>query len=418
MKLQPQRLYRSLLLFLSFTLLFNLTLTAQNAISNATDSILTVKNFPLLAGIQQNSELHSLVLKNKVFRKIARRQAESLQQATNKSLDVDGYAEAVKFTDAEIKEIGKELTILYQAKPSVQSLVSSLRKKGVYATYESGVDTTYLRRAWHNAAQGINKILAVYIQGIAPRYAKIDSISFSKNNVGFKKQVHDFSLQYITKKQNLTFFELPLNLAIHALKINGRDEAARYVPLNRGLNQAPFQKIKTTSFDKYTYSLLLIPGFGPETAGVALDPKAMLRCDDAALRYNKGLAPFIVVSGGNVHPFQTPYNEAVEMKKYMVEKLGLPAEVILIEPDARHTTTNLRNTARIVYHFGMPVNKPILIVTDKSQSSYLLKGLAKASIRDLGYYPYQNIKKISETETQYFPNWQSLQVDPLDPLDP
>ena len=106
------------------------------------------------------------------------------------------------------------------------------------------------------------------------------------------------------------------------------------------------------------------------------------------------------------------------MKKYLIEELNVPEDVVFIEPDARHTTTNLRNASRIIYHFGIPANKPVLIVTDKSQSSYINSGMAKTSMRDLGYLPYKNLKKISETETEFYPNWESMQVDPFDPLDP
>ena len=184
------------------------------------------------------------------------------------------------------------------------------------------------------------------------------------------------------------------------------------------MNAKPFSKIKTINWDKYQYSLILIPGLGPEEEGVKLDSGAIARCKSGVERFRKGLAPFIVVSGGNVHPFQTPYNEAVEMKKYLIEELNVPEDVVFIEPDARHTTTNLRNASRIIYHFGIPANKPVLIVTDKSQSSYINSGMAKTSMRDLGYLPYKNLKKISETETEFYPNWESMQVDPFDPLDP
>jgi uncharacterized SAM-binding protein YcdF (DUF218 family) len=33
----------------------------------------------------------------------------------------------------------------------------------------------------------------------------------------------------------------------------------------------------------------------------------------------------------------------------MVEKLHVPANAILVEPHARHTTTNMRNTARLIF---------------------------------------------------------------------
>lgn len=52
--------------------------------------------------------------------------------------------------------------------------------------------------------------------------------------------------------------------------------------------------------------------------------------------------------GGHVHSFHTPVCEAVEIKKYLVEHLGVPNAAVSIESHTRHTTTNLHNTARLL----------------------------------------------------------------------
>ncbi|HUM65452.1 MAG TPA: ElyC/SanA/YdcF family protein, partial [Chitinophagaceae bacterium] len=113
-----------------------------------------------------------------------------------------------------------------------------------------------------------------------------------------------------------------------------------------------------------------------------------------------------------------PYNEAVEMKKYIVEELGVPGELVFIEPDARHTTTNIRNTSRMIYRFGLPMNKPVLIVTDSSQAAYIAGRMRSTALRDLGYLPYQDLILLTENEVEFYPAKLSLHPDPLDPLDP
>ena len=200
--------------------------------------------------------------------------------------------------------------------------------------------------------------------------------------------------------------------------MNGRDEAIRYEPLEAGWNKNAVKKIATIKWDKYPFSAILVPGLGPEHEGLKLDPNGAKRCDSAAKRYFAGMAPFIVVSGGHVHPNKTPFAEAVEMKKYLIEVLKVPSGAILIEPHARHTTTNLRNFNRMIYRFKMPADKKILIVTDASQSGYIVGNMKNIALRDLGYVPYSSIKKISATETEYLPNETSMQINPLDPLDP
>jgi hypothetical protein len=207
-------------------------------------------------------------------------------------------------------------------------------------------------------------------------------------------------------------------LALDALRLNGRDEAVRYEPIVHGQNQAAYDVVSTTKWDSFPYSVILVPGLGPEQPGVALDPGGARRCDSAAVRYRAGMAPFIVVSGGHVHPNKTPYCEAVEMKKYLVNELHIPEAAVIIEPNARHTTTNLRNANRLILRFKIPTDKPVLIVTDAAQNSYINGVLRDRLIKELGYVPYSSMKQLSPIETAYIPLKNCRQVNSMEPLDP
>jgi hypothetical protein len=297
-------------------------------------------------------------------------------------------------------------------------MVVRLKKEGSYNLYSTLPDTAFLRHAWNDAAQGINYILAVYLKGEKPTYAKIDAISIGKGDTLFKKEVQDSMDSELQHKSERLFFNVSLEMAIDALEINGRDECARYVPLNNGLNRLPYSTIKNVPWKNYKYSMILVPGLGPEIPGVSLDPGGAKRCEEAVKRFHQGLAPFIVVSGGHVHPNKTPFCEAVEMKKYLVDKLNIPDSVVFIEPHARHTTTNIRNVSRMIFKFGIPSNMPVLIVTDSSQNNYIVKGMTKTALRDLNYLPYEKIKQLDDQEVEFYPAKNSLQVNPLDPLDP
>ncbi|HEY7160431.1 MAG TPA: hypothetical protein VH815_04195, partial [Acidobacteriota bacterium] len=79
-------------------------------------------------------------------------------------------------------------------------------------------------------------------------------------------------------------------------------------------------------WDKYNkppekYPLIVVPGYTPlgQEDPLKLHPTGEERCKMALAEYNKGRAPFIMVSGGNVHPSDTNYNEALEMKKKLME---------------------------------------------------------------------------------------------------
>ncbi|NQZ18914.1 MAG: YdcF family protein, partial [Bdellovibrionales bacterium] len=90
--------------------------------------------------------------------------------------------------------------------------------------------------------------------------------------------------------------------------------------------------------------MVLVPGFVPEDGRpVRLHKYAKIRLDKAMDVFKKLIYPAIMVSGGNVHPPGTPYNEALEMKRYLMLEYQVPDYMIAIEPYAKNTVTNLRN---------------------------------------------------------------------------
>jgi hypothetical protein len=170
---------------------------------------------------------------------------------------------------------------------------------------------------------------------------------------------------------------------------------------------------------KYPYAAIVVPGNGPELFSTPISPINKMHCDLAAARYLKGLAPFLIVSGGYCYPFRGPYAEAIEMKKYLMQQYAIPEDAILIEPHARHTTTNFRNANRLMIRYGIPLDKPSLFVTTKSQTDYVDNAVFdQRNLRELGYLPYANKKRLSTHEILYYPTLVSLHMDPLDPLDP
>ncbi len=208
----------------------------------------------------------------------------------------------------------------------------------------------------------------------------------------------------------------PLRFAIGLLDLNGRDEAIRY---GAGENAAALALAARTDWAKAPYSAILVPGAGPEDPKVALSAFGTLRLALAAERFRAGDAPFIIVSGGNVHPDRTPFNEAVEMRRALIDRFGVPAERVVLEPFARHTTTNLRNAARLLAAMKAPAGKPALIVTDRWQSGYIGSALfARRNADELGYQPGKLGARVSPTAQPFVPAAASLAVDPRDPLDP
>ena len=107
------------------------------------------------------------------------------------------------------------------------------------------------------------------------------------------------------------------------------------------------------------------------------------------------------------------------MKEDLMNRLQIPEQAILIEPHARHTTTNFRNAARIIFRYGMPSEKPALVTTTYRQSYYITDmGLEARCQKELGYVPYRIMERLSEHDVVWIPSINALHLNPLDPLDP
>ncbi len=395
------------------------TITSRPA-QKVNNSILAQKIFPFFLSITNNAGSSSLLKRDALLHKITAAQQRRWKLALRSCGNVDCLADSLKWNDQERLQAGNRLQELYRRSPIFQKLISRLRSNHLYAEEETDHDTVFLRTAWNTSVMAVNYIFDTYLAGKPPVYVKIDSISFEKNDPGFDANFRNEVARTINTPEDIKglFWTRSVNTALALLHLNGRDEAARYEPLNGGYNNAAFAKISQIKWKQFAYSMILIPGLGPEKPGVSLDPGGIKRCIAGAAEYRKGLAPFIVVSGGHVHPFKTPFNEAVEMKKYLVNELGIPGNAVFIEPHARHTTTNLRNANRMVYRFALDSAKPVLIVTDSSQAAYITGGMAKTAMRDLGFLPYRNVTLIGSGRVAYYPVIQSLRINPKDPLDP
>lgn len=330
------------------------------------------------------------------------------------------FGSTLQLTETEIKTIGDELVRLTVKQPAFRKWVDSFKAVSRYVLYKKNEDTIFVRKVWETEAHGVNNILRVYIEGRAPLYPKIDAISFEKEDAAFRDSVAAGVTVILDKfGKYMTFFDIPTQLALEALRLNGRNEAVQYDHDAFGMgNDYLYAKAKHVTWDSFPYSVILVPGLGPEQPGVKLDPGGARRCDSAVVRYRAGLAPFIAVSGGHVHPNKTPYCEAVEMRNYLMEVWHIPAMAIIIEPYARHTTTNLRNTNRIIFDHHIPPGKPVLIVSDAFQTSYINGVMRDKVIKELGYTPFDSIKQVSATETEYIPSENSQQINSMDPLDP
>lgn len=101
----------------------------------------------------------------------------------------------------------------------------------------------------------------------------------------------------------------------------------------------------------YEHDVLIVPGYTPvgtpRPVRLRELPAALARIEFAHREFLAGRAPLVLVSGGAVHPPGTPWNEGLMMAEELMAR-KVPPDRILIDPYARHSTTNLRNAGRLM----------------------------------------------------------------------
>ena len=266
------------------------------------------KNFYLLSLIERTADV-----KKAVQAGVAGDKREKLVKAAETcALDLDCYAAAMKWTDTEIGAAEKSLRGLYRQNGAVKQMVDGpLRRSGVLVRFKSKSWEDLLAEGWAEAANGINRAIDVYGTGAPPRYPEIDSISFDvkmseyRRLVQINAQILEEDLE--EKEDSMTlFFEPSLRFALALMEANHRDEAGRLEPLELGENAAAVRRMKTVDWARCPYTAIVVPGSGTDRLTWSFSPYGEARVALAAKRFHDGKAPFILVSGGYVHPNQTP----------------------------------------------------------------------------------------------------------------
>ncbi len=309
------------------------------------------------------------------------------------------YRTELAFGDGDVQTIATALPGALGAK--LADVVKVLRASGHFVLHAKSDDPTFVAEAWSDTARALNATFDGYAASLdgAALGAVVDGVSAAHPSA-------------------MPFFAPLLGVDLAALVAQKRDEAARYEPLVTGENAAALANAKTVDWSAYPYTVILVPGQGPESLDYPISIGSKTRADLAARRWQAKLAPLVLLSGGHVHPDRTPYSEAMEMKKYLMGTKGIPESAILVDPHARHTTTNLRDAARELFRYGIPADRPALVTSDKFQSLYIAFALDERCKNELGYTPYRIVKPVTDTDSCWMPNALSLEEDGRDPLDP
>lgn len=169
---------------------------------------------------------------------------------------------------------------------------------------------------------------------------------------------------------------------------------------------------------KKEVSVFIVPGFMPPwSSPMKTNRVSEKRMNKAVELLSQAAHGILLVSGGNVKPVGTPYNEALEMKKFLMEKYKIPEQRIAIDPYSQNTVTNLRNCGRFLLAHGI---REAVVVTTFVQNLYIAfsqwSTFALRSQKMLGYKT-GDIEFVSEMVSTFQPSQDVFQKgdDPLDP---
>lgn len=387
----------------------------------ASGDIVQDKNFYLLTLLQADPA-RAIVTGDPYFAAMKLRASTALDKAYS---GCDGSTrcavESLMMVEQDIAAAGDRLAVLASGSGPLNALVrEQMRSSGRFQKHASLDDGAMMKMAWLETAAGVNRLYRIYGLGEAPRYPAIDAASYASEAQQYRSLVRAvLETQLDGARSTDLFFETWLRVGLDLLVINQRDEAARYEPMDRGVNAAAFRRASLISWSSAPHAAILVPGAGTLPGETGLSAAGALRVRLAARRYADGLAPFIVVSGGHVHPNKTPFAEAIEMKRVLMTRYGVPEDAIVVDPHARHTTTNLRNSVRLVHALGAPDSGTILVTTSRDQSVYIESQVFRIRNEDeLGYQPLLLRSRLSPHDLIMAQNLLSLHADPRDPLDP
>ena len=139
------------------------------------------------------------------------------------------------------------------------------------------------------------------------------------------------------------------------------------------------KKMRNEGQQHFPYDAIIVPGV--PYRGEEMSDLMRLRVLWACHLYKTGNAKHIIFSGSAVY---SPYIEGEVMAAY-AEKLGVPKEVVFVEPLAEHSTENIYYAYKIAKNAGF---ENIAVTTDPFQSYFLKLFVNKHNVK-INFLPFE-----------------------------
>jgi hypothetical protein len=393
-------------------------------------------NFGLLASLESDPVLRKIVASDNTLaainqaivarlltaddacRKTQELRAETPAATIAPACNISG----LRWTSDEMVRARAAAGQLFDTYPQVAAFTKErLRQSGEFSRYASRSDRDLFLAAWDDAHTGIDRITRVYGLGEAPYFADIDSAIYPVADRYFQALVAGTVVDIaLTERADGLVWSVPRRLSMGLMVIHRRDDAPRQAALAAIENAPALARAAGLDWTEWTHSVILVPGHSPEIAYEPLNPNAKLRIRRGVELYRAGKAPFLVVSGGTLRPIGTETNEALAMKQYLMAAWNIPEDAIIIDPVARHTTTNIRNTARIMFDLAkLSRDMPETAMIAGNSVPYIASERFAARCRkELGYLPFSVVSRPDSEILIFRAEPMAEHRDATDPMDP
>lgn len=323
--------------------------------------------------------------------------------ATTCNGDATCITNALAFSSSDITSIANAISARLVSSGNLGAIVTSqMRPSGAFNAHATMSDANLVAQAWTDSANWLNGAIITYANELTA--AQLQTA---------------LNLVIAQHAAPMNFFTPAMTMTLAILDADNRDNAAEDEPIDQGENKAVLANIPSIDFSQYAFSMLVVPGIGPTDSTTMISDGSKTHADLAAARFAAKYAPIFALTGGRVHPDRTTYAEALEMKNYLMTTYAIPENVIMVDPYARHTTTNLRNVSRLAFRYGVPTTKPALVVTDYGQTLTINSDtFLTTSQTEMGLVAWREVAELSQNDTCFLPSVIVLQQNGADPLDP
>ena len=214
------------------------------------ENLVADKDFYLLTVIEHTPAVKTLIANDADLKQVL---TERLEMIKSRVADTSKHPQSLvggfRYTADDSTKLTGALHALYKKnQPSFDQMINAhLRASGYYQRFAGLSNAELYLKAWGQYFYGINYIIDQFGLGKKMRYPRIDSASYVVQSRYYCMVMKDmFALLDEQTGGMKLFYQPSLQVALHLMDANDRDEPARFEPMETTVNTGAVARIKTT----------------------------------------------------------------------------------------------------------------------------------------------------------------------------